>query len=91
MGPQLSADLRHITVGTGRQHAGSGSIGTGDGNLLAEPDHLMLKAGDSRFEIIVRHGCNPNAARRCTMPCPWGAGVSRGVTVAGRWRCRVLR
>lgn len=42
MGAQLSTDLRHITVGTGRQHAGRGSVGTGEGDLLAEAVYLVL-------------------------------------------------
>ncbi len=54
MGAQLSTDLRHITVGTGRKHAGGGSISAGEGKLLAEPDYFALKAGnpgDSRSSI----------------------------------------
>ena len=66
MGAQLSTDLRHITVGTGRQHAGGGSISAGEGKLLAEPDYLALKAGNPRFEIINRRGFD----RTCRQPPP---------------------
>ena len=52
VGTQLSTDLRHVTVGAGRQHAGSGSIGTGSGSrragaggLLTKPRNLTLEDG----------------------------------------------
>jgi hypothetical protein len=67
---QLSADLRHVTVGTGRQHAGSGSIypggsgvRAGEGGLLTKPRNLAFKDGKADLEVIVtiRHGRDPTA------------------------------
>lgn len=41
MSAQLSTDLRHVMIGAGRQQAASGSVGTGEGDVLAEPGHFM--------------------------------------------------
>ena len=68
MGPQLSADLRHVTVGTGCQHAGSGRIDAGtsgvradEDGLLTQPSDLALKDDQAGFEGIIgiRHGRDP--------------------------------
>jgi hypothetical protein len=45
-------------VGTGRQYAGSVSVGAGEGDLIAKPDDLALKDGHAGLDVImgVRHG-----------------------------------
>lgn len=45
-------------VGTGGQEAGSGSVGPGDGKLLAELSDIALDDGQAGLDVIVgrRHG-----------------------------------
>jgi len=61
VGAQLSADLRHVMVGTTRQHASSCRFGAGKGDLVAKPEDLALQGGHAVLEIIrrVRHGRDP--------------------------------
>ena len=75
MGAQLSADLRHITVGTGRQHTRTGSIDVGsgcvradEGGLLAKPRNLALENGQAGFDVIarIRHGRDPTVGLSVT-------------------------
>ena len=55
---QLSANLRHVTIRTGRQHAGTGSVRAAKRDLLAEPDDLALQDGHPGLDVVggVRHG-----------------------------------
>jgi hypothetical protein len=68
VGAKLSTDLRHITVSTSRQHAGSGSVGVGEDNLLAEPSHLAFKTADPRFDVVIRHGVTLSRSPSATSP-----------------------
>ena len=54
---QLSANLRHVTIGTGRQHAGTGSVRAAEHDLLAQPDDLALQDGHPNLDVVggVRH------------------------------------
>ena len=55
---QLSANLRHVTIGTGRQHAGADSVRAAERDLLAKPDDLVLQDGHPGLDVVggVRHG-----------------------------------
>jgi hypothetical protein len=73
---QLSTNLRDVTIGTGSQHAGSSgvgtggrSVGTGEGDLLAKPRYLLFKAGNPRFNIVIRHGRDLTALARVQRRC----------------------
>ncbi len=52
MGPQLSADLRHVMVSSGRQCASSGSVGAAQRNLLAQRGYLILQCGQASLEVL---------------------------------------
>ena len=54
----LSANLRHVTIGTGRQHAGADSVRAAERDLLAKPDDLTLQDGHPGLDVVggVRHG-----------------------------------
>ena len=54
---QLSANLRHVTIRTGRQHAGTGRVRAAERDLLAKPDDLSLQDGHPNLDVVggVRH------------------------------------
>ncbi len=96
MGPQLGPDLRHVMIGTSRQHTGGSSVGAGEGSLLTELGNLPLKDAHSSLKVIVGVRHSPGAycaasgrggqASRIAMAATTAASA-RVIRNRRSWRC----